>query len=578
MEIFPNEQEIDQAADLLANKYNISAQLLGQLLGKTQRDQANALLQKLGHNRLDKSQVARLLVLRKGPELFTGRTASVRDLRFKLLAQLTDGDIANLYAQNNPASGRITSPSYMRRPLAQMKWVARGPWPVSFVNSLGFPEIFAGVRQTDPKPTIEDVAPLGKPPELEVFQIYLKDTMLKVLEQEGNKTRCMVTLPTGGGKTRIAVEAFIDWMHQRFANGQYMVWIAQSEELCEQAVACIQQIWGSKEYPSALRVYRYYGGRDIPIYELRGGAVVSSIQQLYNRIKGNDRVLDEVLRKTGAMIIDEAHRAVSEMYTTLLDKAESISGSELFPICGLTATPGRAGIFGEAETLLLADRFQWHLVPPNLGQDYENDPLKYFIERGYLSHPDHRVVHSRREYTLTDSEVEAMKSEPDLPTGFLKRLAEDGKRNEVIVNRLLKLPKGMPALVYACTVEHAYFLSLTLEVSSGRRAAAISSDTPMTIRRALIEDFKRGKIDFLCNFGVLTTGFDAPKTECIVITRPTTSEVLYEQIVGRGLRGPKFGGTDKCLVIDFADNIKRLGRPLSYARFKHPWATHEEEN
>lgn len=578
MEIFPNAQEIDEAADLLADKYDISAQLLGNLLGKSQRDHANALLQRLGETRPDKCQVAHRLVRRKGPQLFSGSTQYVRELRLKLLDRLPDKDIAHLYKSHGPKGKKITSPSRMRRPLAHMKWVARGPWPIRFVNALGFPEIFAGVRQTNPKPTIEDVPPLGKPPELEDFQIYLKESMLEVLEDEGNKTRCMVTLPTGGGKTRIAVEAFVDWMHQRFANGRYMLWIAQSEELCEQAVACIRQMWGSKEYPSELRVYRYFGGRDIPIHELRGGAVVASIQQLHTRTKSDDRVLDRILCDTGAMIIDEAHRAVSEMYTTLLDKAEQLCGPELFPICGLTATPGRAGIYGEEETLLLADRFQWYLVPPNLGQGYENDPLKYFIEKGYLAHPDHIVVHSHREYTLTDEEVEAMKLEPDLPAGFLKRLAEDRKRNEVVVRRLLRLPPETPTLVYACTVEHAYFLSDILEDASGRRAAAVSSETPMTIRRALVEDFKGGKIDFLCNFGVLTTGFDAPKTGCIAIARPTASEVLYEQIVGRGLRGPRFGGTDRCLVIDFADNIKRLGRPLSYARFRHPWATHAEEN
>ncbi len=68
MEIFPNEQEIDQAADLLANQYDVSAQLLRRLLGASQRDQANALLQNLDGGGLDKFQVARLLVLRKGPE------------------------------------------------------------------------------------------------------------------------------------------------------------------------------------------------------------------------------------------------------------------------------------------------------------------------------------------------------------------------------------------------------------------------------------------------------------------------------------------------------------------------------
>lgn len=577
MEIFPNEQEIDQAADLLTNTYDVSAQLLGKLLGTSQRDQANALLQNLGGGRLDKFQVARLLVLRKGPELFTGSKPEVRQLRLKLLTKLPNREIKHLYESHHPTKKNISAPSHIRKPLAQMKWVARGPWPIAFVKALGFPEIFAGVRQPDYKPTIQVVPPLGRLPELVDFQISLKERMLQVLAQEGNKTRCMVTLPTGGGKTRVAVEAFVHWMQERFANKQYMLWIAQSEELCEQAVTCVQDMWSKKEYSSALRVYRYFGGRNIPFHELRGGAVVSSIQQLYNRLTA-DETLDAILKGTGALIIDEAHHATSEMYTRLLDKAKQLRGPDLFPICGLTATPGRAGAYGQEETLLLADRFQWYLVKPQLGQEYESNPLKYFRERDYLATPDHTVVSSHREYTLTDEETEAMKADPDLPAGFLKRLADDRRRNELIVRRLLQLPKGMPTLVYACTVGHAYFLSVILETLSHRRAAAISSDTPMTIRRGLIENFKAGKIDFLCNFGVLTTGFDAPKTECIAITRPTTSEVLYEQIVGRGLRGPKFGGTKRCLVLDFADSIKRLGAPLSYARFQHLWGTDTEES
>jgi len=93
----------------------------------------------------------------------------------------------------------------------------------------------------------------------------------------------------------------------------------------------------------------------------------------------------------------------------------------------------------------------------------------------------------------------------------------------------------------------------------------------MTIRRALIRDFKEQRLEFLCNYGVLTTGFDAPKTNCIALCRPTKSDVLYEQIIGRGLRGPKFGGTPECTIIDFVDNIHRLGPPLAYARFHDFW-------
>src|SRR3712207_119967 len=100
---------------------------------------------------------------------------------------------------------------------------------------------------------------------------------------------------------------------------------------------------------------------------------------------------------------------------------------------------------------------------------------------------------------LTDEEVEEMKRENDLPSGFLKRLAADKERNLLIVRRLLKLPKGTPTLVYACTVEHAYFLSMIL-TAQGRKSGAVSSETPVTMRRALVHDFKERKLEFLCNY------------------------------------------------------------------------------
>ena len=59
----------------------------------------------------------------------------------------------------------------------------------------------------------------------------------------------------------------------------------------------------------------------------------------------------------------------------------------------------------------------------------------------------------------------------------------------------------------------------------------------------------------LINYGVFTTGFDDPKINCIVVARPTYSVVLYSQMIGRGLRGPKNNGTEDCLIVDVLDNI-----------------------
>ena len=499
-----------------------------------------------------------------------------RDLRLHLLRQLSDPEVQTLFDQHPPANRNISSPAHMRKPLAEKKWSSGKQWARAFVRALGFAPIFAGVALGERVPTIYDVSPLSVPPRLAEFQEGLKKRMLEVLARDGARTRCVVTLPTGGGKTRVAVEAFVDWMQPRFAAGQYLIWVAQSEELCEQAIACIEQMWGSRQFIGSLRIYRFFGGRDIPTDELRGGAVVASIQQLYNRIKARDEALDAILNDTGAMIVDEAHRAVAPMYDTLLNRAEEICGADLFPFCGLTATPGRAGLNRDQETVKLVGRFEAYLIKPDLGSQYDDNPLRYFREHKFLARARHILYRSGREYTLSDDELDDMAREDDLSAGFLKRLAVDKDRNLLIVRRLLRLPKGTPTLVYACTVEHAYFLAVIL-TAQGRRSGAISSETPVTLRRTLIHDFKEGKLEFLCNFGVLTTGFDARKTECIALCRPTTSEILYEQIIGRGLRGPAFGGTPECTIIDFADNIRRLGPPLAYRRFEELWTDEETE-
>ena len=67
--------------------------------------------------------------------------------------------------------------------------------------------------------------------------------------------------------------------------------------------------------------------------------------------------------------------------------------------------------------------------------------------------------------------------------------------------------------------------------------------------------FREGEIRALCNYEVLTTGFDAPKVDTVVIARPTSSWIVYQQMVGRGLRGPNFGGTETCDVITLEDRI-----------------------
>ena len=81
----------------------------------------------------------------------------------------------------------------------------------------------------------------------------------------------------------------------------------------------------------------------------------------------------------------------------------------------------------------------------------------------------------------------------------------------------------------------------------------------------LIDQYRNSdEIKILINYGVLTTGFDAPKTNIAMITRPTQSVVLYSQMVGRASRGPRAGGNKNCKIITIVDQIPGF-RALSEA-------------
>jgi DNA repair protein RadD len=87
-------------------------------------------------------------------------------------------------------------------------------------------------------------------------------------------------------------------------------------------------------------------------------------------------------------------------------------------------------------------------------------------------------------------------------------------------------------------------------------------------RRKIIADFKAARVKVLCNCEVLTAGFDAPKVSHVVMTRPTVSQAVYEQMIGRGLRGPKFGGTTTCVIIDLEYKYRSERSKFGYQQFR----------
>jgi superfamily II DNA or RNA helicase len=239
------------------------------------------------------------------------------------------------------------------------------------------------------------------------------------------------------------------------------------------------------------------------------------------------------------------------------------------PLIGLTATPYR-GIDLE-ENRRLATRFHGTLLTPaTLGQD----PIGVLRQRGVLSRVDHRVCETNQTFTLTDGEVKRLKQFNQFPDSFLRTVGENAQRNALLLKTLCDLPPDWPVLFFGCSVQHASAMAVLLR-RSGRSAAVVTGMTRRATRRHLIEEFRAGRLQVLCNYGVLTTGFDAPKIRAVMIARPTTSVVLYEQMIGRGMRGPCNGGTEECRVIDLQDNIARFQGQMAYQRMREVWKDQE---
>ncbi len=137
----------------------------------------------------------------------------------------------------------------------------------------------------------------------------------------------------------------------------------------------------------------------------------------------------------------------------------------------------------------------------------------------------------------------------------MSNLAGNPGRNRIIINKVRELfDKNESILIFACNVEHCIILQ-TLLKASGMDSGTILSSTSKFERETSIKKFKSDELKILINYGVLTTGFDAPNLNSLIIARPTSSIVLYSQMVGRALRGPKNGGNTVNKLIDLRDNF-----------------------
>ena len=467
-----------ETAQLLINNYGLSSKFINMLA--EERDMSNLL--NILERSLTSYEKLELMLRVEGSDFFAGSSQSTKELRKKIIDCWTDDVREDEFMKRCASNGK--SERHKTRKLAELNWMRGGAWPRAFMENSGIDQLFSGKKSGNLRfEDYEDVEPYKRLPTLKDYQLHLKDELKKALTELGDDAKCLISLPTGSGKTRIAVEAYTEFLRPRFFAGKYLIWIAQSEELCEQAIVTFQQIWQHMEFTESLRIYRMYGGHRLHEADMCGGVVVCSINKLYQALlKGGSEETRLLIENCGACIIDEAHRAVTMMYNTFYEYSQRIRGEKMFPVCGLTATPGRTD-----DITKLTRFFIFRLVTPNLPEEYRERPVHYFRVMGYLARPIHEIIATGAIYTI--------KYEPGYPDPSLdelefemsrgaKVLARDAGRNKKILERLLEIREGQ-VIVYTCSVEHAKLLAAALVVN-GRKAAAITANTTRNKRLVYI--------------------------------------------------------------------------------------------
>jgi len=360
----------------------------------------------------------------------------------------------------------------------------------------------------------------------------------------------------------VAVQALVEEIKAGVVDGP-IVWIAQSEELCEQAIETWAYIWRAVGPEYALPIGRLWDTFEVEELATRVQLIVATPNKLLNCVA---REQYQWLTETSVVVVDEAHTSVATMYTQVLEwLGRGRSRRERRPLIGLTATPFRNTNVDQTERLV--NRYDKNRLDAGA---FPGDPYRFLQGQGVLAQVEHELLEGA-DVELSPQEREEIRTRRLVPQSVGQRLGNNASRNETIVSSIASLPEDWTVLVFASSVDNARVLASLLSYR-GIPSVAISGDTNKMARRHYIDEFRRGRIRVITNYGVLTQGFDAPAVRAVYVTRPTFSANLYQQMVGRGLRGPLNGGSEMVRIVNVADTFKQFGEALAFTEFEYLWS------
>lgn len=334
--------------------------------------------------------------------------------------------------------------------------------------------------------------------ELRPYQQQARDRIHA--EWEAGRTRTLLVLPTGTGKTIVFASVAADQVRA----GDRVLILAHRGELLEQAADKLQRSTGlvsAVEKAESTCLDSWFR------------VVVGSVQTL-QRTARLERFPQDYF---GTIIIDEAHHAITDGYRRILDYFDHAK------VLGVTATPDRGDM-------------------RNLGEVFDSLAFEYkltdAIKEGYLCKIMAQTIPLKLDITSVTM------SGGDYAVGDLGTALDPYL--EQIAAEMAQRCTGRKTVVFLPLIKTSQKFRDMLN-AHGFRAAEVNGQSDD--RKQVLTDFEADKYNVLCNSMLLTEGWDCPSVDCVVVLRPTKVRSLYSQMVGRGTRLSP-GKTD-LLLLDF---------------------------
>lgn len=348
----------------------------------------------------------------------------------------------------------------------------------------------------------------------------------------------MLVMPTGSGKTRTATYFLLRDM---ISNGYQVIWLTHRHMLVDQAADafCNGYPLIKKNKPNAQKFSMICISGEhssIRMAEKTDDVIIVSVQSGFRSLE----YIGPVLGKKVIVVIDEAHHAVAKSYKKIVDFIRRKRHN--LKLLGLTATPIRGTDRGSVELMNL---FNNNII--------YNIPMAELVKQKVLADPRFELIetHVNFEPKIDVNEAKLIRKYGELPASLVDKVAQSAKRNSIIVDTYMKNRERYgKTLIFALNIQHCYTLCLDLQ-AKGVKCDYIYSGRDDNER--IIKRFQSGELDVLVNINILTEGSDVPQIKTVFLTRPTQSEGLLVQMIGRGLRGPKSQGTAIAYIVDFCD-------------------------